>query len=109
MAIYEHYYEALDVMGEMFNHIFDGIYERFQQELATISVQYPFEPIKYLRPPLRISYEEGIAMLHEAGITEASVDDDLSTPHEKVAIFFFIHIIISLFFFFNFCINILLF
>lgn len=83
MCIYEHYYEALDVMGEMFNFIFDGIYEKFPSELQTISVQYPFEPIKYLRPPLRIDYAEGIALLHQAGITEASVDDDLSTPHEK--------------------------
>lgn len=84
MSIYEHYYEALDVMGEMFNFIFDGIAERYSHELATISLQYPFEPITYLRPPLRIDYTEGIALLHAAGITEASVDDDLSTPHEKL-------------------------
>lgn len=58
MAIYEHYYEALDVMGEMFNFIFDGISERYSHELATISQQYPFEPIEYLRPPLRIDYTE---------------------------------------------------
>ena len=83
MCIYEHYYEALDVMGEMFNYIFDGIYEKFAAELQTISVQYPFEPIKYLRPPLRIDYAEGIALLNAAGITEASVEEDLSTPHEK--------------------------
>lgn len=64
MAIYEHYYEALDVMGEMFNFLFDGIAERYAHELSVISQQYPFEPIKYLRPPLRISYPEvGVALL----------------------------------------------
>jgi hypothetical protein len=63
MAIYEHYYEALEVMGELFNFIFDGINDRFQHELQLISQQYPFEPIEYLRPPLRITYQEGITML----------------------------------------------
>jgi hypothetical protein len=29
MAIYEHYYEALDVMGELFAFIFDGIADRY--------------------------------------------------------------------------------
>ena len=36
---------------------------RFQHELKIISQQYPFEPIKYLRPSLRITFQEGIAML----------------------------------------------
>lgn len=63
MAIYEHYYEALEVMGELFNFIFDGIYERFGHELMLIGQQYPFEPIEYLRPPLRITFQEGITLL----------------------------------------------
>ncbi len=82
MAIYEHYYEALEVMGELFNYIFDGINERYQHELMLISQQYPFEPITYLRPPLRITFEEGITMLRESGV-DASYDDDISTPQEK--------------------------
>ena len=47
-----------------------------------ISQQYPFEPITYHRPSLRITFKEGITLLREAGIN-ASFDDDLSTPHEK--------------------------
>lgn len=38
-------------------------HDRFQHELKIISQQYPFEPIKYLRPSLRITFQEGIAML----------------------------------------------
>lgn len=82
MAIYEHYYEALEVMGELFNFIFDGIYERFGHELMLIGQQYPFEPIEYLRPPLRITFQEGITLLREAGI-DASYEEDISTPHER--------------------------
>lgn len=83
MAIYEHYYEALDVMGEMFNFIFDGLNERFRQELVIISQQYPFEPLKYLRPPLRITFQEGITLLRDSGV-DAPFDQDISTTHEKL-------------------------
>lgn len=82
MAIDEHYYEALDLMGNLFTHIFDGITDRFKHELVVISQQYPFEPISYHRPSLRITFKEGITLLREAGI-DASYDEDLSTPHEK--------------------------
>jgi aspartyl/asparaginyl-tRNA synthetase len=63
MAIYEHYYECLEVMGELFNFIFDGLNERYRHELMLISQQYPFEPLQYLRPPLRLTFQEGITML----------------------------------------------
>jgi aspartyl-tRNA synthetase len=82
MAIYEHYYEALDVMSELFLFIFDGIAERYSHELKVISQQYPFEPIKYMRPTLKITFEEGINLLRAAG-TDAPYDEDISTPHEK--------------------------
>jgi nondiscriminating aspartyl-tRNA synthetase len=82
MAITEHYYEVLDLMGELFNFIFDGINDRFGHELMLVGQQYPFEPIKYLRPPLRLSFEEGITLLRDAGI-DASYDEDISTPLEK--------------------------
>jgi aspartyl-tRNA synthetase len=82
MAIVEHYYEALEMMGNMFVYMFDGIADRFHHEISIISQQYPIEPITYPRTPLRISFAEGIALLHEAGIP-APPHDDLSTPHEK--------------------------
>jgi hypothetical protein len=50
-------------MGSLFNFIFDGINERFHHELVLISQQYPFEPLQYLRPPLRITFKEGIDLL----------------------------------------------
>ena len=82
MSIYEHYYEALTLMADLFAFIFDGITERYQQELGIISLQYPFEPIKFLRPALRITFKEGIDLLRASGI-DAPYDEDISTPHEK--------------------------
>lgn len=55
---------SLQVMGEMFHYLFDGIRDRFHHELVLISQQYPFEPLQYKRPPLRITFAEGIALLH---------------------------------------------
>ena len=83
MTIKEHYYECLDVMGRLFHYIFDGLNERFNHELVVISQQYPYEPLRYSRPPLRLSFHEGITMLKEAGFHEADYDDDISTPMEK--------------------------
>lgn len=66
----------------MFHHIFDGLNEKYQHELKVISQQYPFEPLKFTRPALRITFQEGITMLRESGV-DAPFDEDISTPHEK--------------------------
>ena len=55
-------------MGELFAYIFDGIADRFQAELQAVALQYPFEPLKYLRPPLRITFNEGIDLLRVSQI-----------------------------------------
>lgn len=69
-------------MSDLFIHIFDGITDRYKNELEIISQQYPFEPIEYLRPSLRLTFKEGIDLLKEAGV-EADYYEDLSTPQEK--------------------------
>jgi aspartyl/asparaginyl-tRNA synthetase len=52
------------VMGGLFTYIFDGIADKYKHELNLIAQQYPVEPLKYLRPTLRITFEEGIQMLN---------------------------------------------
>jgi len=83
MAIKEHYYEALEVFSDLFIYIFDGLNERFGKELEAVNGQHPFEPIKYLRPSLRLEFAEGIQMLKEAGV-DADPEGDLETEHEKI-------------------------
>ena len=82
MTIKEHYFEALDIFGGLFNYIFDGVNERCKAELAAIQAQYPFEPIAYLKDPLRLTFQEGIQLLRDAGYTVGDYDD-LSTETEK--------------------------
>ncbi|XP_071788973.1 aspartate--tRNA ligase, cytoplasmic-like [Asterias amurensis] len=83
MAFDYHYHEVLDVIGGMFNDIFRGLRDLFATEIATVNKQFPAEPFKFLDPPLRLEYLEGVKMLKEAGV-EMGEEDDLSTPNEKL-------------------------
>ena len=67
----------------MFTEMFKGLRDQYASEIETVSKQYPAEPFKFLDPPLRLEFPEGVAMLREAGI-EMEDDEDLSTPNEKL-------------------------
>ena len=82
MEIKQHYFEVLDVIGKLFNHMFRGLETRYAKELAAVNEQYAFEPFKFLEEPLKITFEEGVALLKEAGI-EQDVMEDLDTVNEK--------------------------
>ena len=83
MAIKEHFFEVLDVLDDLFVHMFDGLNERFAHELEVVNQQHPFEPLKYLRPTLRLEFPEGIKMLQDAGVEDVDPLGDLSTPQER--------------------------
>ncbi|KAH9624722.1 hypothetical protein KSS87_015621 [Heliosperma pusillum] len=82
MVIREHYSEVMDVVDELFVEIFDHLTTKFSEELEVVSRQYPFTPLKYLRKTLRLTFEEGVQMLKEAG-TEVDPFGDLNTETEK--------------------------
>ena len=63
--------------------MFKGLRDRFAKEIETVCQQFPAEPFKFLDPPLRLEYAEGVQMLHEAGV-EMGDEDDMSTPNEKL-------------------------
>ena len=73
----------VDTIGSMFTAMFKGLRDQYAKEIETVSQQYPAEPFRFLDPPLRLEFLEGVAMLREAGI-EMADDEDLSTPNEKL-------------------------
>ncbi|GAX82774.1 hypothetical protein CEUSTIGMA_g10200.t1 [Chlamydomonas eustigma] len=81
MQIYEHYFEVLDVIEKLFEHIFNGLATRFGKELSVISQQYPFEMPVF--KPLRLTFPEGIAMLQESGYPDVDPLGDLNTAAER--------------------------
>lgn len=57
--------------------------DRYAKEIAAVGQQYNVEAFKFLEPPLRLNFSEGVAMLREVGI-EMGDEEDLSTPNEKL-------------------------
>eukprot|EP00878_Enallax_costatus_P016449 GHUV01017254.1.p1 GENE.GHUV01017254.1~~GHUV01017254.1.p1 ORF type:complete len:473 (+),score=150.41 GHUV01017254.1:342-1760(+) len=81
MAIYEHYFEVLDVIEHLFMTMFDGLRIRYAKELETVQTQYPFDPIE--AKPVRLTFAEGIQMLKDAGIEDVDPLGDLNTELER--------------------------
>ena len=82
MSIKEHYFEILDMCGELFVYIFKGIEERYAKQLDVIRKQFPFEPLKCSNPVLKITFEEGVNLLNEAGFKQ-DLHEDLDSINEK--------------------------
>jgi len=81
MAIQEHYNEALEVIHNMFKHIFTGMEERYAKELAIVRQQYASEPVRFTEKPCILHWDEGMKMLQDAG-EEPDVLGDLTGAHE---------------------------
>ncbi|KAK6945664.1 Aminoacyl-tRNA synthetase, class II (D/K/N) [Dillenia turbinata] len=82
MEIKEHYFEVMDIVDRLFVKLFDTLNETCKNELEAIQRQYPFEPLKYLRQTLCLTFEEGVKMLQEAGV-EIDPHGDLNTEAER--------------------------
>ncbi|XP_023535979.1 aspartate--tRNA ligase 2, cytoplasmic-like [Cucurbita pepo subsp. pepo] len=82
MEIKTHYSEVMDIVDRLFVSMFDSMNQNCKKELEAIDKQYPFEPLKYLRNTLRLTFEEGIQMLKDAGV-EIDPLGDLNTEAER--------------------------
>ncbi|GER51576.1 aspartate--tRNA ligase [Striga asiatica] len=82
MEIKEHYSEVMDVVDRLFVAMFDSLNETCSKELEVINRQYPFQKLKYLGKTLRLTFEEGVRMLKEAGV-EIDPLGDLNTESER--------------------------
>ena len=81
MVFKEHYFEILDVLADLFVHIFAGLEERFSKELQTVRDQYHFEPFKCKYPVVRLNFKEAVQMLADAGFNQPPLED-LTTFNE---------------------------
>jgi nondiscriminating aspartyl-tRNA synthetase len=82
MSIKEHYFEVLDVIGELFYYIFEGLNQRFATELKAFENQYPFEPLKFSKDVLKLDFREGVELLKSKGRIQ-DVNEDLDTENER--------------------------
>lgn len=68
MEFNDHYFEVLDILGEMMVYLTKNLKKRYAKELAVINEQYPFEEFKVAEPIVKIDFQDGVKMLREAGI-----------------------------------------
>ena len=82
MEFKNHYFEVLDLIGELMVFLFKNMKTRYARELSVINDQYPFEEFKCCDPVFKLNFREGCKLLREAGY-EQDEHDDLSTETEK--------------------------
>ena len=82
MEIKEHFFEVLDILGELFYFIFNGLNQRYAKELEIVNNQYPFEPLILTPEVLKLPWAEGIKLLTENGYKQ-DINEDLDTENEK--------------------------
>ena len=82
MEIKEHFFEVLDVLGGLFNYIFDGLKKRYKKELEVVNNQYPFEEIVYKKDVLKMKWQDGVKLLNDNGYNQ-NINEDLDTINEK--------------------------
>lgn len=82
MEFKNHYFEVLDLIGELMVFMFKNMQSRYARELSVINDQYPFEEFKCADPVFKLNFREGIKLLNEAGFTQSEFED-LTTETEK--------------------------
>lgn len=82
MEFKNHYFEVLDLIGELMVFMFKNMKTRYARELAVINAQYPFEEFKCADPVLKLNFREGVKLIVEAGYTQSEFED-LTTETEK--------------------------
>lgn len=82
MVIKEHYHEALDLIGNLFVHIFNRLNETCGKEIEAVNAQYPFTPLRFQEKVVRIPFTEAHAHLTAAG-EERGEFDDFTTAQER--------------------------
>ncbi|CAF4263968.1 unnamed protein product, partial [Adineta steineri] len=83
MVFNYHYHEVVDTIGDLFTQIFKDLAKRFATEIAIINKQFPCEPFQYVEPVLRLEYQDGLALLAEAGV-KIGADDYLRAENERI-------------------------
>lgn len=87
MEIQHDYYEAMNIIDELFKRIFKQIYKKYANEISIIKNMFPHEDLVWLDKTPRLSYKEGIELLNSSGWTDgngnqASPLEDLGTKAE---------------------------
>ncbi|TFY74104.1 hypothetical protein EWM64_g9907, partial [Hericium alpestre] len=82
MTIEEHYHEVMELLDNLFKHMFQNLNEKYKKEIDTVGRQYPAEEFKWKEETLKLTFAQAIDFLAEDGVDRA-VLDDINTENEK--------------------------
>lgn len=82
MAIGDHYMETLEIIHELFKHIFNGLETRWAKELAVIREQYESEPVTFTEKPCVLHWPEAMELLQQHGVDVGDGLGDLTGSME---------------------------
>jgi aspartyl-tRNA synthetase len=82
MAIKDHYLETLDVVHEVFKHIFTGLETRHAKELSIIREQYPSSAVSFTEEPCIVHWPEAMEILKGEGFDMGDEMGDLTGAME---------------------------
>mmetsp|Transcript_17218 Transcript_17218/g.42965 ORF Transcript_17218/g.42965 Transcript_17218/m.42965 type:complete len:638 (-) Transcript_17218:40-1953(-) len=82
MSIDDHYVETLEVIHNMFKHIFTNLESRMENELAVIREQYASEPVTFTDEPCVMHWPEAMEILSEKGFDIGDGCGDLTGAME---------------------------
>lgn len=82
MAFYEHYFEVIDVICDLFGYIFENLNKTYSAEIEAVRSQYPFEDFVFKKDVPRLKFIEACELLEEAGLTQNPLKD-LETENEE--------------------------
>lgn len=78
MVIEEHYHEVMELLDDLFKHMFAGLREKYSKEIAAVHRQFPADEFKWREGPegtLRLTFREAIDMLVADGVPRERLDD----------------------------------
>lgn len=78
MAIEEHYHEVMELLDNVFKHIFSGLREKYQKDIEAVHKQFPADEFKWREGPegtLRFTFKEAVDLLVEDGVNREDLDD----------------------------------
>jgi len=82
MAIQDHYTETLDIIHGVFKNIFNGLEDRYKNQLEVIREQYPSKPALITNTPCILRWPEAVEILKQEGFADFDEMDYFSSDME---------------------------
>ncbi|KAH8988849.1 aspartyl-tRNA synthetase [Lactarius akahatsu] len=82
MTIEEHYHEVMELLDDLFKHLFQSLKEKYKKEIDVIGAQFPAEEFKWKEETLKLTFSQAVNLLVEDGVDRAILDD-INTENEK--------------------------